>query len=109
MKKYISLTFFTLIFAASTAHAQIVPGWYYDENGNPLYYYANGVAYDPLTQSYKGSVVYPEASGPETLTFTPGVPNSGVGGSAVTAWFALIVSAAVAVAGTHYLTRSKAP
>lgn len=39
-------------------------------------------------------------------TFTPGVPNTGVGGAALSGWLALIASALIAVVGTRYLTRN---
>jgi hypothetical protein len=89
------------------------PGWYYTQTGSPRYYYANGVYYDPATQSYGGSVLYPSASGPQSMggssvsgsgTLTPGVPNTGVG-PAVYAWLGLILSAVIAVFGANYLTR----
>jgi hypothetical protein len=91
----------------------LVPGWYYSEGGAPRYYYANGVYYDPSTQSYDGVILYPKGDGPQSLSaqsgFTPGVPNTGLGGRAVYGWLSLLISAGVAVAGTQYLTRSKTP
>jgi hypothetical protein len=81
------------------------PGWYYDEAGSPRYYYANGVYYNPASQSYGGSVMYPAAEGPQSIVFTPGVPNTGVGRSAIYAWFSLIISGVIGVAGANYFTR----
>lgn len=99
----------------SSANA-LTPGWYYTQTGTPLYYYANGMYYDPSSQSYGGSILYPTADGPQSLnsgnfisgtgTSTPGVPNTGLGGGALYGWLALIASAGIAVAGTSYLTRS---
>jgi hypothetical protein len=143
----------------------LIPGWYYTQTGSPRYYYANGVYYDPATQTYGGSILYPGAAGPQSgstgaaeatisgasaastgvngtpatstagtntssntstgssgsgstgitgtvgtngvagTTFTPGVPNTGMGGIVLYAWLALILSAATAVVGTMYLTR----
>jgi LPXTG-motif cell wall-anchored protein len=82
------------------------PGWYYTQTGSPRYYYANGVYYDPATQSYGGSVQYPGAPGPQSMNtaVTPGVPNTGVGAS-VYAWIGLILSALVAFFGANYLVR----
>jgi hypothetical protein len=97
----------------------LTPGWYYTSNGSPRYYYANGVYYDPATQTYGGSVLYPNANGPQTLaisttgsvagsgSYTPGVPNTGAGGTALGAWLALIISALAAFGGVTYLIRSK--
>lgn len=92
----------------------LTAGWYYTSTGAPRYYYANGVYYDPATQSYGGEIIYPNADGPQSLNsvgqnLTPGVPNTGVGGRAFYAWISLIISTIVAVVGAHYLTRSKAP
>ncbi len=108
MRKCAILLTLALFFGISLhAHAQIVPGWYYDEVDAPRYYYANGVYYDPASQSYGGSVLYPNEAGPQiNSAFTPGVPNTGAGGTAFYAWLALIVSAGTAVAGTYYLTRN---
>lgn len=91
----------------------MIPGWYYTASGVPLYYYANGVYYDPSTQTYGGTVIYGGAAGPTlgstalSNIFTPGVPNTGLGGIALYAWFALIASAAAAVFGVRYLSRAR--
>lgn len=116
MKKKIFLLMLTLFFAANTVYAQgagLIPGWYYDSDGSPRYYYANGVYYDPATQSYGGMVLYPGADGPQTTSaifvpevLTPGVPDTGMGVVAK-AWIALIISAAAAVGGVRYLSRAK--
>jgi hypothetical protein len=108
--------------AYDQASNSLTAGWYYSAAGQPLYYYANGVSYDPATQTYSGNILYPNASGPQSLNtaalvggdsveanFTPGVPNTGYGGRALYAWTSLLISAAVAVVGTHYLTRSRIP
>ncbi len=87
-----------------SATDSLTPGWYYTDTGSPRYYYANGVYYDPASQSYGGSVLYPTADGP-TGAFTPGVPNTGAGGTALLAWLGLLLSGVIAIAGAHYLTR----
>jgi len=76
-------------------------GWYYSRDGRPLYYYPNGVYYNPESQTYGGSVVYPDADGPrENMlggNFVPGVPNTGAGGNAFLLWVALVLSGTIAV------------
>ncbi len=117
MKRYALFGIFLVSFflgSVSVSHAQsITPGWDYSETGEPRYYYANGAYYDPLTQSYGGTVLYPEADGPslssEAFTpeiFTPGVPNTGTGGRGLTVLLALLVSGGAAILGTYYLNRA---
>ncbi len=98
----------TVVDAYDASAGALTAGWYYSDTGAPRYYYANGAYYDPSTQSYGGTVVYPNADGPSMsmAIFTPGVPNTGVGGRALTLTLALLVSAGAAVVGTYCLSRA---
>jgi hypothetical protein len=96
----------------------LTPGWYYMQSGNRVYYYGNGTYYDPVTQTYGGSVSNPNGTaGAYTYTVnnssgsnagtsvTPSVPNTGAGGDAPLNWFLLLASGTIAVGGALYLTK----
>ena len=79
-------------------------GYYYLRNGDQVYYYGNGIYYDPFstTQIYGGHLL--DANGNLVYYSTPGAPNTGVGGAAVAmTWFTLIASGIVALVGMAYL------
>lgn len=77
-------------------------GYYYLKNGDQVYYYGNGIYYDPssITQIYGGHLL--DANGNLVYHTTPGAPNTGVGGVTMT-WLTLITSGIVALAGMAYL------
>lgn len=80
--------------------------YYLNSNGtNEVYYYGNGNYYDPRTLIYWGTQTYTNGAEGATImnlsqsiaqtnagntTVTPGVPNTGAGGAALTNWLMLI-------------------
>ena len=79
-------------------------GYYYLRSGDQVYYYGNGIYYDPFssTQVYGGHLI--DANGNLVYNSVPGAPNTGVGGTSVAVtWFTLAASGIVALIGMMYL------
>lgn len=102
----------------------LAAGYYYLGTGasQQVYYYGNGVFYNPSTGVYGGSAVYDpngtagvalgystEVTSPSsvTTTNTPGVPNTGAGGEATATWVTLILAALVVAGGVAYLVTTR--
>ena len=101
------------------ASGAIVPaaGWYYlDSNASAaskVYYYGNGVYYDPTAGIYGGSAVKdPNGTAGVDLGYAASVlspssvvtaPNTGLGGTAATNWLVLIASGLIMMAGATYV------
>ena len=93
---------------------QAIPaGRYFMANGSPLYYYGDGVYYNPTSQTY-GDIYYPSFISTtypgsfvvvNTPAKTPTAPNTGAGGEAPLNWALLMLSALIVVVGTTYLVR----
>jgi hypothetical protein len=103
--------------AVNTGNTAVPAGYYYLQTGGAgtqVYYYGNGVYYNPAIGEYGGSVSDPNGTagrelgyvvvGSTLATNNPGVPNTGNGGNAPGAWALLIVSGIVVLAGAASLT-----
>ncbi|MES2216476.1 MAG: hypothetical protein V4481_04245 [Patescibacteria group bacterium] len=83
-------------------------GTYYSTTGVPLYYY-NGSYFYPNTSTggtsggTSGGTTGNTGTGGTSVT--PGVPNTGAGGSSAVNWAILLASGLVAVGGVTYLAR----
>lgn len=90
-------------------------GWYYLQAGQQVYYYGNGTYYDPSTNTYGGNVSNPNGTAGMVLfdnssggtVVTPGVPNTGLGGSSNVTWAILAGSALAVLLGLSYATSRK--
>jgi hypothetical protein len=105
----------------------LAAGYYYLATGaqHQVYYYGNGVFYDPATGTYGGSAVY-DANGTAGVSLgystavtnpgyvtstgsasgTPGVPNTGAGGDATATWVTLAIAGLVVIGGIAYLVKT---
>ncbi|MDE2037684.1 MAG: hypothetical protein KGI69_00455 [Patescibacteria group bacterium] len=89
-------------------------GWYYLQSdaaaASKIYYYGNGVYYDPAIGLYGGSAVHdPNGTAGVALGYAASVlipasaPNTGAGGDASRQWLILLVSGLVMAAGASYV------
>jgi hypothetical protein len=100
----------------------LAAGYYYLGTGatQQVYYYGNGVFYNPGTGVYGGSAVNDpngtsgvalgystDVTNPSSVTTTPGVPNTGAGGEATATWITLILAALVVAGGVAYLVTTR--
>ncbi len=100
----------------------LAAGYYYLAPGaqHQVYYYGNGVYYDPSTGTYGGSSVYdPNGTAGVSLGYsaavtsadyvsgTPGVPNTGMGGEATATWITLVLAGLIVAGGVTYLVRTR--
>lgn len=101
----------------------LAAGYYYLAPGSQqqVYYYGNGVFYNPATGTYGGSSVYdPNGTAGVSLGYstavtspsyttsgTPGVPNTGAGGEATATWITLILAGLIVAGGVTYLVRTR--
>ena len=100
----------------------LAAGYYYLGTGatQQVYYYGNGVYYNPSTGVYGGSAVNnpngtsgvalgysTDVTNPASVTTTPGVPNTGAGGEATATWVTLILAALVVAGGVAYLVTTR--
>ncbi|MDE1975508.1 MAG: hypothetical protein KGI49_03310 [Patescibacteria group bacterium] len=93
----------------------VAAGWYYLNTNasanSKVYYYGNGVYYDPTAGIYGGSAVKdPNGTAgvdlgyaASVLTSSASAPNTGLGGNATTNWLVLIVSGLVMMVGATYV------
>ena len=104
----------------NTGTGTLAPGLYYTGTGGAgaIYYYGNGVFYDPASGTYWRSNAGTGTVGgtltnlgpnynpgiPTTSGTVPGVPNTGAGGQAATSWFLLagLLAGTVAFAGASH-------
>ncbi len=106
-------TFYTATGAMIHENAASIPvGHYFTANGDPLYYYGNGIYYNATTQTYGDvyvpgfvSATYPGSSMTTAQATTPGVPDTGLGGEAPLNWTLLALSACITLAGIAYFIR----
>jgi hypothetical protein len=89
-------------------------GYYYiggapSMGGHQVQYYGNGTYYDPSIQQYGGSVSDPNGTAGVSLGYVSsvgtavGLPNTGIGGSALFTWTAIIASILVVFLGVKFL------
>jgi len=99
---------------ANTSGGTLPAGNYTDASGHQIYYYGNGTYYDSTTQTYGGSIYNPSGAAGASLNYdvnnsavtgtTPGVPNTGAGGSATATWLTLAIAGLVVLGGSAYVT-----
>lgn len=90
-------------------------GWYYTQpngQGTQVYYYGNGMFYNPSTGIYGGSIKNPNGTagynyGNYYAQGLPGVPNTGVGGETGKMFMTLLGVLALSFAGLLYATRPR--
>ena len=96
----------------------LTAGYYYLTTGAPqasqIYYNGDGTFVNQSSGLYGGSVSNPNGTAGVMLVFgtrvggtTAGVPNTGMGGNAVSVWSTLIATGIIAVGGVAYLAKRK--